>query len=120
MRGTLFAAALLITSQSAIAAPASGALAPKDIQATFFTGTPFTASATGALKYKMTFTADGKMSREPMGSGGSKSEGTWKLSNDGFCSTWKGSKANCFRVAPAGDNQWSILKGTTKVATWSK
>jgi hypothetical protein len=120
MRITLFAAALLIASPQAGAAPASGTLPPKDIQTTFFNGTPFTAAATGAVKYKMTFTADGKMTREPLGSNGSKAEGTWKLSNEGFCSTWKGSKANCFRVAPAGDNQWSILKGTTKVATWSK
>ena len=120
MRGYLLAAALLIVSQNAIAAPASDTLAPKDIQSTFFTGASFTAAATGALKYKMTFTTDGKMSREPIGSGGSQLRGHWKLSNDGFCTTWKGSKANCFRVAPAGDNQWSVLKGTTKVATWSK
>lgn len=121
MRGYLLgAAALLIAGQNVCAAPSSGTLAPKEIQATFFDGTPFTAAASGSLKYKMIFTADGKISREPIGTGGSKSEGTWKLSNDGFCSTWKGSKANCFRVAPAGENQWSILKGTTKVATWSK
>ena len=119
MRGYMLAATLLITSQSALAAPASDTLAPKEIQSTFFTGAPFTATS-GSLKYKMTFTADGKTTREPVGSGGSKSEGTWKLSKEGFCSTWKGSKANCFRVAPAGDNQWSILKGTTKIATWSK
>ena len=120
MRGYLLGVALLIMPHSAFAAPAAGTLAPKDIQATFFTGAPFTAAATGSLKYKMTFTADGKMAREPIGTGGAKSEGTWKLSNDGFCTTWKGSKANCFRVAQAGDNQWSILKGTTKIATWSK
>lgn len=120
MRGELLAIALLLVSQSSVAAPASDTLAPKDIASTFFTGATFTASATGGLKYKMTFTTDGKMSREPTGSGGSKSEGSWKLSKDGFCSTWSGSKANCFRVAPAGENQWSVLKGTTKVATWSK
>ena len=93
---------------------------PSDIQTTFFTGTPFTASASANLKYKMVFAADGKMTREPIGTGGSKAEGTWKLSKDGFCSTWKGSKASCFRVLPAGDNKWSIVKGTSKAATWSK
>ena len=50
------------------------------------------------------------MAREPIGTGGAKSEGTWKLSNDGFCTTWKGSKANCFRVAQAGDNQMVDLE----------
>jgi hypothetical protein len=98
----------------------AGPLAPKDIQATFFTGQPFTASTPKGVKYKMVFTADGKMTREPVGGGGSKSEGTWKLSKDGFCTTWKGSKANCYRIETAGDNKWSVRKGTTTVATWTK
>ena len=98
---------------------AAAVLAPPDIQATFFTGQPFTASAS-SVKYKMVFSADGKMTREPMGAGGAKSEGTWKLSKDGFCSTWKGSKANCYRVESAGENKWSVKKGATVVATWSK
>src|SRR5262249_4230300 len=37
--------------------------------------------------------------------GGSKGEGTWKLTKDGFCTTWKGSKANCFKILTAGDNK---------------
>src|SRR5262249_35569133 len=71
--------ALLIAGVAVVAAigPALAAvLAPNEIQATFFTGQPFTASATN-IKYKMVFTADGKMTREPAGGGGSKSEGTW-------------------------------------------
>jgi hypothetical protein len=49
----------------ALIAPALAAvLAPNEIQATFFTGQPFTASATN-IKFKMVFTADGKMTREP-------------------------------------------------------
>ena len=59
----------------------------------------------------MVFTADGKMTREPIGSGGAKGEGTWKLTGDGFCSTWKGSKANCYQVVAAGENRWSVMKG---------
>ena len=101
----------------AVVGPAFAAtLAPKDIQKTFFNGQPFTASATN-IKYKMVFTADGKMTREPVGGGGGKAEGTWKLSNDGFCSTWQGSKANCYRVVSAGENKWSVMKGTSSVAT---
>lgn len=102
----------------ALAAPAAK-LSPADIQATFFNGQPFTASTPSNLKFKMIFTADGKMKRQPIG-GGSNGEGTWKLSKDGFCSTWKGSKDNCFTVVNAGDNQWSVLKGSTIMATWSK
>ena len=48
---------------SSPAAPAK--LSPSDIQATFFNGQPFTASTPSSLKFKMTFTADGKMKRQP-------------------------------------------------------
>jgi hypothetical protein len=52
---------------SAFAAPPIAKLAPGDIQTTFFNGTPFTAATTSNVKYKMTFSADGKMKREPVG-----------------------------------------------------
>src|SRR5579872_5774340 len=91
---------------SAVAAPPAK-LSPKDIQATFFNGQPFTASSpSSSVKFKMTFTADGKIKRQPIGVG-KKGEGTWKLSNDGFCRTWKGSKEECFTVARAGARKWS-------------
>jgi hypothetical protein len=104
---------------SADAALAATKLAPADIQATFFNGQPFTATTQSSLKFKMTFTVDGKMKREPFGTG-TRGEGTWKLSKDGFCSTWKGSKNNCFTVVNAGENKWSVHKGAGIVATWSK
>jgi hypothetical protein len=116
MRATFMAGLAIAAS---IVAVVAAVLAPNDIQATFFTGEPFTASAPN-IKYKMVFTADGKMTREPLGGAGSKGEGTWKLSKDGFCTTWKGSKANCYRIETAGDNKWSVRKGTTTVATWTK
>ncbi len=119
MRVLLLTAATLLAGAAAIAAPAATTLAPADIKATFFTGTPFT-SASGSIKYKMTYNPDGKMTREPIGAAGSKGEGTWKLNNDGFCSTWKGSKASCFRVTASGENKWSVLKGTGVAATWTK
>src|SRR6516162_5520960 len=108
MRALLIAGVAVV----AVTAPAfAAALAPNEIQATFFTGQPFAASATN-VKYKMT--------REPIGAGGAKAEGTWKLTKDGFCTTWQGSKANCFKILTAGDNKWSVMKGTTAVATWTK
>jgi hypothetical protein len=100
------------------AAPA-GKLSPSEIQATFFNGQQFTASTPSNIKFKMTFTADGKMKREPVGNG-YKGEGTWKLSKDGFCTTWNGAKVTCFTVVGTGDNKWSVLKGSTIMATWSK
>ena len=117
MRTLLLAGAVAIV---AVAPVFAATLAPSEIQATFFNGQPFTSATPSNIKFKMVFTADGKMTREPIASSGAKGEGTWKLTKDGFCTTWKGSKANCFRVLTAGDNKWSVMKGTTAVATWTK
>ena len=106
-------------AKPAPAKPAATKLAPTDIQGTFFDGKPFTATTPSNLRFKMTFTADGKMKRQPIGAG-SRGEGTWKLSKDGFCTMWKGGKDSCFTVVSAGDNKWSVLKGSTIMATWSK
>jgi hypothetical protein len=126
VKTTLAATALgLALTTSAIAAPPAAKpvgtpkLAPADIQSTFFDGKPFTATTPSNLKFKMTFTADGKMKRQPIGTG-NRGEGTWKLSEKGFCTSWKGGKDSCFSVAAAGDNKWSVLKGSTVMATWSK
>ena len=107
-----------LVAASAFAAPAAK-LSPDEIKSTFFNGQPFTASTPSNVKFKMTFTADGKIKRQPIGSG-SRGEGTWKLSKDGFCRTWKGAKEECFTVVGAGANQWSVIKGSAIMATWSK
>jgi hypothetical protein len=46
--------------------------------------------------------------------------GTWKLDTSGFCTSWKGAETNCYTVVPSGRNKWSIQKGSTAVAVWSK
>jgi len=116
-------AALLVSAGLAAAAPA-GRLAPKDIETTFFTGQPFTAASPSGAKFKMTFTPDGKMTREPLERSGSKDAGTWKLNAKGFCTAWGHSAANCFTVLPSGENKWSVQKTATTIATtvavWSK
>jgi hypothetical protein len=68
----------------------------------------------------MSFTADGKMTREPAGKAGVKDTGTLKLDKTGFCTTWKGSKSNCFVIVTTGDNKWSVMKGSAVIAVWSK
>ena len=103
----LTAGALGISFAAAAFAAPAGKLSPSEIQATFFNGQQFIAAA------------GGKMKREPVGNG-YKGEGTWKLSKDGFCTTWKGAKVTCFTVVDTGDNKWSVLKGSTIMATWSK
>jgi hypothetical protein len=104
---------------SVTAAPPASRLSPSDIQSTFFNGQPFTASTPSNVRFTMTFTADGKMKRLPIGSG-SKGEGTWKLSKDGFCTAWKGASDKCFTVVSAGDSKWSVLSGSTIMATWTR
>lgn len=95
-------------------------VSPSDIQATFFNGKPFTASTPSNIKFTMVFTADGKVTREPQGKSGVKGEGTWKLSKDGFCTTWKGSKAGCFTLVNVSQNKWNVMRGPAAVASWSK
>jgi len=112
-------ALIIIFVTSALAAPGAK-LAPDDIQTTFFTGQPFVAATTSNVKFKMTFSADGKMKREPASGSGAKGEGTWKLSKDGFCTAWNGARANCFTIVSAGESKWSVLKGSSIMATWSK
>ena len=103
---------------TAVAAPAT--LMPAEIQATFFNGKSFTAASPSGVKFKMTFTADGKTKRVPAGKGGARSEGEWKLDDKGYCTTWKGSAESCFTVIPNGTNKWSVMKGAVVMATWSK
>jgi hypothetical protein len=103
------------------AASAVTKLTPKEIQDGFFNGQPFTSSTPSNIKFKMVFTADGKMTREPVSrAAGVKGEGTWKLNKDGFCTSWKGSKPTCFTLVNVEDNKWSVVRGATTVATWSK
>jgi hypothetical protein len=109
---------------AASAAVAAEPMAPSAIQATFFNGQPFTASTPGGAKFKMTFTPDGKMTREPLGESGRENSGTWKLNAKGFCTTWQHAKPNCFTVIPKGENSWSVQTIATTIATtvavWSK
>jgi hypothetical protein len=108
----------------ASAALAAEPMAPNDIKATFFTGQPFSAASPSGAKFKMTFTPDGKTTREPLEQSGKASAGTWKLSAKGFCTAWGHAKTNCFTIIPSGENKWSVQKVATTIATtvaiWSK
>jgi hypothetical protein len=96
MRASFVAAVAVL----ALTAPAfAAALTPNEIQMTFFNGQPFTASATN-IKYKMIFSADGKMNREPIGGGGSKCEGTWKLTKEASAPPGKAPSPIAFASSP--------------------
>lgn len=125
MRIVIASAALVMTSLSFAEAQTikpltAPKLAPQEVQSTFFNGKEFTASTPSGVKFKMVFMPDGKASREPIGRDGAKGEGSWKLDRNGFCTTWRGSAATCYGVLNSGENRWSIVKGTTTVAVWSK
>lgn len=121
LRSGLFAFAVALVAASVVFA--ADTMAPSDIQVTFFTGQAFTARTPSGAKFKMTFTPDGKMTREPLPSvtkgiapksmergNASTGTGTWRLNAKGFCTTWAHSKPTCFTVVPSGDNKWSVQK----------
>jgi hypothetical protein len=118
MRATLPGVAIALLALDV--ALAASKLTPKEIQTEFFDGKTFTAATTSGTKFKMTFTADGKITREPQDRAGAKGEGTWKLSKEGFCTSWKGSAAICYTLVNVDKNKWSVVKGATTVAVWSK
>ena len=122
MRARIFGAASGALLALVATASAATKLMPAEIQTTFFNGQPFTAATPSGVKFKMLFMPDGKATREPVASAGSKGEGTWKLSPDGFCTSWQGSKPNCFIVISNGQNKWSVMlmKSSTMMAVWSK
>jgi len=37
-----------------------------------------------------------------------------------LCTTWKGSTANCYTLVNVEKNKWSVVRGATTVAVWSK
>src|SRR5204862_3040003 len=97
--GTPVSGSLLLAISCAFAAER---MAPADIQTTFFNGKPFTASTASGTQFKMIFSSDGKMTREPRGKAGKKNTGTWKLDDSGFCTTWQHGEKNCYTIVPTG------------------
>jgi len=116
---TVIALTAAIVAMSGVALAAQK-LTPKEIQIEFFDGKSFIAATTSGTKFKMTFTTDGKVTREPQDKSGQKGEGAWKLSKEGFCTTWQGKSATCYTLVNVEKNKWSVVKGATTVAVWSK
>ncbi len=119
--GSLLVAAMLFETSIAYA---GGPMVPSDIKATFFNGQPFTAAAPSGTKFTMTFTPDGKMTRQALAQSGKTNVGIWKLNAKGFCTSWEHAGSNCFTVVPSGDNKWLVQRTattiTTTIAVWSK
>ena len=122
MRATRLAVSILALIASA--AFAGQGMAPNDIKATFFNGQPFTAASPSGTKFTMTFTPDGKMTRQALAPSGKTSVGIWKLNAKGFCTSWERAGSNCFTIIPSGENKWLVQRTattiTTTIAVWSK
>ena len=122
MRATSLA--IVVLAHNASVAFAGTPMAPSDIKATFFNGQPFNAASPSGTKFKMTFTPDGKMTRQSLAQSGKTNVGIWKLNAKGFCTSWEHAKSNCFTIVPSGENRWLVQKAgttiTTTIAVWSK
>ena len=122
MRATSLVIAVLVLKTSA--AIAVQPMAPNDIKATFFNGQPFNAVSPSGTKFTMTFTPDGKMTRQALAQSGKTNVGIWKLNAKGFCTSWERAGSNCFTIVPSGENKWLVQKAattiTTTIAVWSK
>ena len=120
MRASISVIATALFLAGTTGAEAANRLSPKEIQAEFFNGVPFTSLTPSNTKFTMVFKADGKVTRKPQEKTGVGGEGTWKLAKDGFCTSWKGSAQNCYTLVSIEKNKWSVVKGATTVAVWSK
>jgi hypothetical protein len=122
MRAISLVIAVLVLKTSA--AVAAQPMTPNDIKATFFNGQPFNASSLSGIKFTMTFTPDGKMTRKALAQSGATNAGIWKLNAKGFCTSWEHAGSNCFTIVPGGENKWLVQKTattiTTTIAVWSK
>jgi len=103
----LIFAGIMFASTAAIAAEP---MPPTEIQTTFFNGQPFTAVSLSGAKFKMTFTPDGKMSREPLEQAGSKSFGTWKINAKVFARLGTARHRTALRLFPAAKTNGRFKK----------
>jgi hypothetical protein len=75
-------------------------LTPADIKATFATGKPFTATSVSGTSFTFTFNPDGTAVQARKG--GATSNGSWRLSDNGYCTKWSGGTENCYTVEKNG------------------
>jgi hypothetical protein len=92
-------------------------LTPKEIQATFGTGTPFSSSTPSGTTYTVTLNSDGTASRLPH-KGKVAITGKWRVSKDGYCSTWGKGTENCYKIEKDGDRYKVLDARAGVVAYW--
>jgi hypothetical protein len=108
------------TRTASLPPPKVGKMTGDQVKQHFFNGEQFWSSTPQGVKYRMMFSSDGKMSREPLGKAGAKASGQWQVQKDGFCTQWGNASPNCYGLIYGNDGRYNIMKGTTVVGYWSK
>ena len=111
--------ALMCCTDLASAAVAANPLPPQQIKATFGTGDVFTATSPGGTVYHIVLKPDGSASRTPKNSSAAV-VGTWRLSDNGYCSTWGKNPESCYTIQQSGTKYTVLDKKGSVAAHWSK
>src|SRR4051794_9828070 len=101
MKRTPFTLSIFVVLGMASAVQAADFLTPDQIKETFITGIPFTAEAVGGKTKTITLNADGSAKLVAKGKKAGQT-GKWRLSTDGYCSTWNKGSENCYLIKKAG------------------
>ena len=105
------------------AAGASAATTPPEplsrdeIKSLFGSGAPFTATVS-ARPYTVALKPDGTGAMIPK-TGAIGRNGTWRLPEDGLCTTWGKDPEQCFTVQRSGA-KYEVLRGGKLAAVWTK
>ena len=97
---------------------AATTLTPAEIQATFETGKPFSSSTPSGTSYTIVLNSDGSASRTPRRSKVAIT-GRWRLSKEGYCSTWGKSQENCYRMEKDTGRYKVLDRSGSTVAYWT-
>ena len=101
------------------AADKSHLLLPKEITADFGTGVPFAATTMSGKTIMITLKSDGTAQAVSDGKKKGKN-GKWRLSDNGYCTTWEKSKEHCYRIRQ-NSSGFDVLDATSViVAHWAK
>jgi hypothetical protein len=116
LRSYLVAAAFLPLAGTAFAAEL---VAPTALTTTFFDSKPITTTDAKGRASQLTFTPNGTLTRTA--ADGKSSEGTWRLSEDGFCMQLAPAKReSCYVVLKRDDGKFSALRQSGQPFTWEK
>lgn len=92
---------------------------PTALSASFFDAKPITTTDAKGRTSQLTFTPGGTLTRTT--SAGKASEGTWRLSEDGFCmQVGKAKRESCYVVLKRDDGKFSAMKRAGQPFTWEK